>query len=52
MRTIDRLIFNVLLRGEIHVKFCKNRQAQEQLIEKNEFYEAIEGQLYDAGIVD
>ena len=41
------------LRGEIHVKFWKNRQArQKQLIEKNEFYEATEGQLYDAGIAD
>ena len=41
------------LRGEIHVKFWKNRQArQEQLIEKNEFYEATEGKLYGAGVAD
>ena len=50
--------FNLLkalwaLKGEIHVKFWKNPQArQEKLIEKNEFYEATEGQLYGAGIAN
>ena len=34
-------------------KLIEARQArQDQFIEKNEFYEATEGQLYGAGIAD